>query len=281
MNAKEGGLAGRKIVVDTYDSKLSADDARNSIIEACSKDFATVGTAALFVNNVDDLVGCKDSKGAATGMPDFPVVTTEIVHQCSPVSFGINPPIDRLRDQGPAPADLSRQPRRDELVPQEVRQERAARALPVPVGPEVGEEHADPCLHVATEGGHQAGPDLRRFGSGPAERVHTVRAGDEGQRCHLRPRRLERRERHRPPQGSEDPGREHGEGVGLLAAVLRQGPRVERERGRHRRPVRVDPLHPVRGGLHQQGRAELPQVHRQGQGRRILAPGVRVRPLPA
>jgi Periplasmic binding protein len=93
MNAKENGLAGRKIVIDTYDSKLSADDARNSIITACSKDFATVGTAALFVNNVDDLVGCKDSKGAATGMPDFPVVTTETVHQCSPVSWGINPPI--------------------------------------------------------------------------------------------------------------------------------------------------------------------------------------------
>jgi hypothetical protein len=92
MNAKEHGLAGRKIVVDTYDSKLTADEARNAIIEACSKDFATVGTAALFVNNVDDLVGCKDSKGAATGMPDFPVVTTEVVHQCSPVSFGINPP---------------------------------------------------------------------------------------------------------------------------------------------------------------------------------------------
>ncbi len=160
MNAKEGGLAGRKIVIDTYDSKLSADDARNSIIDACSKDFATVGTAALFVNNVDDLVGCKDSKGAATGMPDFPVVTTEIVHQCSPVSFGHQPAGHRLRDQGPAPADVSRQPGRDELVPQEVRQERAARALPVPVGPEVGQEHADPRLHVATEGGHQAGPDL-------------------------------------------------------------------------------------------------------------------------
>jgi hypothetical protein len=93
MNAKEKGLAGRKIVVDTYDSKLSADDARNSIIEACSKDFAVVGTAALFVNNIDDLVGCKDGKGAATGLPDFPIVTTEVVQQCSPVSFMINPPV--------------------------------------------------------------------------------------------------------------------------------------------------------------------------------------------
>ncbi len=93
MNAKEKGLAGRKIVIDVYDSKLTADDARNSIIEACSKDFAVVGTAALFVNNIDDLVGCKDAKGAAAGLPDFPIVTTEVVHQCSPVSWGINPPI--------------------------------------------------------------------------------------------------------------------------------------------------------------------------------------------
>jgi len=93
MNKENGGLAGRKIVIDTYDSKLSADDARNSIIEACGKDFAIIGTAALFVNNVDDLVGCADTDGAATGLPDFPVVTTEQVHQCSPVSYGVNPPI--------------------------------------------------------------------------------------------------------------------------------------------------------------------------------------------
>jgi hypothetical protein len=93
MNEKEGGLAGRKIVVDTYDSALDANKARNAIIEACSKDFALVGTSALFVNNVDDLVGCKDIKGAATGLPDFPFTTTEVLHQCSPVSFPINPSV--------------------------------------------------------------------------------------------------------------------------------------------------------------------------------------------
>ena len=26
-------------------------------------------------------------------MPDFPIVTTEVVQQCSPVSHGVNPPI--------------------------------------------------------------------------------------------------------------------------------------------------------------------------------------------
>jgi hypothetical protein len=87
-----GKLAGRKVVVDFIDSKLNADETRNAIITACSEDFAIIGTSALFVNNTDDLVGCVDSAGAATGLPDFPVVTTEPEHQCSPVSHPINPP---------------------------------------------------------------------------------------------------------------------------------------------------------------------------------------------
>ena len=86
-----GGLAGRKLVVDFIDSHLSADDARNAIIKACSEDFALVGTVALFLNNVDDMIGCVDQAGAATGLPDLAIVMTEIVQQCSPVSFGINP----------------------------------------------------------------------------------------------------------------------------------------------------------------------------------------------
>ncbi len=89
---KNGGLAGRKVVVDFIDTKLNADETRNAIITACSQDFAIIGTSSLFVNNTDDLVGCADATGAATGLPDFPVVTTEPLHQCSPVSHPINPP---------------------------------------------------------------------------------------------------------------------------------------------------------------------------------------------
>ena len=98
-----GGLAGRKVVVDVYDSALDANKVRNAIIEACQKDFALVGTSALFVNNIDDMTACPDSKGVATGIPDFPVLTTEVVHQCSPVSYGINPPILQCetKDQHP------------------------------------------------------------------------------------------------------------------------------------------------------------------------------------
>ena len=99
----DGGIAGRKVVVDFIDSHLSADDARNAVIEACAEDFALVGTSALFLNNVDDMVGCVDKEGAPTGIPDIPLVVTEVVQQCSPVSFPINPPnlICDTRDEHP------------------------------------------------------------------------------------------------------------------------------------------------------------------------------------
>jgi ABC-type branched-subunit amino acid transport system substrate-binding protein len=89
---KLGGLAGRKVVVDFIDTKLSADEARNAIIKACSQDFAMVGTAALFINNVDDQTGCVDKAGAATGLPDIPFLATEVQQQCSPITFPVSPP---------------------------------------------------------------------------------------------------------------------------------------------------------------------------------------------
>ncbi len=87
-----GGLAGRKVVVDFIDSKLNADEARNAVIKACSEDFALVGTSALFLNNVDDIESCVDQAGQAVGIPDIAVVTTEVAQQCSDTTFAVNPP---------------------------------------------------------------------------------------------------------------------------------------------------------------------------------------------
>jgi hypothetical protein len=84
---KHGGLAGRKVVVDFLDSKLSADAARDAVIKACEADFALVGTSALFLNNLDPLIGCTDKAGAATGLPDVTAIQTSFAHQCSPVSY--------------------------------------------------------------------------------------------------------------------------------------------------------------------------------------------------
>ncbi len=87
-----GGVAGRKLVVDFFDSKLSDTDAENGVIQACTQDFALVGTSALFLSSVANMQACKDKAGAATGIPDIPVVTTEVVQQCNPESYPINPP---------------------------------------------------------------------------------------------------------------------------------------------------------------------------------------------
>ena len=84
-----GGIGGRDLEVDFIDSHLSADEARNGLIRACEEDFALVGTSALFMSNVDPMVGCVDAFGNPTGLPDIANLQTEIAHQCSPVSFPV------------------------------------------------------------------------------------------------------------------------------------------------------------------------------------------------
>jgi len=89
LNSKAGGggLAGRKVVVDFYDSKLSPNETRNATINACQNDLAMVGTEALFLTSVDDMVNCKDQAGQATGLPDLSSITTGIPETCAPISF--------------------------------------------------------------------------------------------------------------------------------------------------------------------------------------------------
>jgi Periplasmic binding protein len=85
-----GGLAGgRRVEVDFIDSKLSADEARNALVRACQEDFAIVGTTALFMNNIEPMTSCPDQAGKVTGLPDVPVLQTEISHQCSQVSYPV------------------------------------------------------------------------------------------------------------------------------------------------------------------------------------------------
>jgi len=147
MNANEKGLAGRKIVVDVYDSKLSADDARNSIIQRAARTSHGRYCGA-FLNKRRRPRGVQDSKGAATGSPTFRR-HPESWQQCAPVSWSINPPVIDCA-QGPAPADLSRLPGATNYYLKSS-QERAARALPLSVGPE-SRDLAGPRIHCAAEG---------------------------------------------------------------------------------------------------------------------------------
>ena len=89
LNSKAGGggLAGRKVVVDFYDSHLNPNESRNATIQGCENDYALVGTSALFLTQVEDIVNCKDQAGQATGIPDMSAVTTGVPESCSPMAF--------------------------------------------------------------------------------------------------------------------------------------------------------------------------------------------------
>jgi ABC-type branched-subunit amino acid transport system substrate-binding protein len=84
---KDGGIAGRKVVIDFIDSKLNPNETRNAIIKACADDFAMVGGQALFLNNVDDMVACKNKDGDAIGIPDMPGNALDNTQSCSPVTY--------------------------------------------------------------------------------------------------------------------------------------------------------------------------------------------------
>jgi Periplasmic binding protein len=94
LNSKAGGggLAGRKVVVDFYDSKLNANATTNAEIEACQNDVAAVGTSAVSLASVDEMRNCKDINGDVTGLPDIPFVSTALAQQCSDQSFPMAPP---------------------------------------------------------------------------------------------------------------------------------------------------------------------------------------------
>lgn len=82
-------LAGRRLMVDFYDSRLNPNETRNAEIAACNNDLAMVGTFALVMETVDDMRNCPDHAGRTTGLPEIPVLPVPVVQQCSNQSFSI------------------------------------------------------------------------------------------------------------------------------------------------------------------------------------------------
>ena len=84
-----GGLAGRKVVVTFYDSKLNPDEAVNAYTQACQNEFATVGSGAFVLLNPDPVQTCKDKAGNAIGLPDVAALTIAAGAATSKSSYGI------------------------------------------------------------------------------------------------------------------------------------------------------------------------------------------------
>jgi Periplasmic binding protein len=102
-----GGLACRNVVVKTADSKLSAQDAQNAIVAACSNSIALVGTTALFFQDQGQLENCKDKTGKATGLPDIAELQTDPTQQCSKLSFATLPTGSSCPYSGTGPRTFS------------------------------------------------------------------------------------------------------------------------------------------------------------------------------
>jgi ABC-type branched-subunit amino acid transport system substrate-binding protein len=80
QNSK-GGLAGRQVVVDFYDSKLNPDEWRNAVIKACENTLAMVGTTSAADVSVAEMTAC--------GIPEIAQVATTSQHRGVSTSFGI------------------------------------------------------------------------------------------------------------------------------------------------------------------------------------------------
>jgi len=86
-----GGVAGRTLKVDFIDSHLNPNDTRNAIITACGQDLSMVSTATALFTGLEDLTGCKDKAGQATGLPDIGSIVLGTPQACAPTSFPVIP----------------------------------------------------------------------------------------------------------------------------------------------------------------------------------------------
>lgn len=84
-----GGLACRKLVVTTWDTKLTPEEAKNGQLDACANAFALVGGNSLFNPDVSTMDGCVDGDGAATGLPDISALANDVNELCSPLTYNI------------------------------------------------------------------------------------------------------------------------------------------------------------------------------------------------
>jgi hypothetical protein len=84
-----GGIACRRLVVRTWDSKLSPTEAKNGLIDSCQNAFALVGSNALFNPDPSPMTNCLDKQGRATGLPDVTALANDINEQCAPTAFTV------------------------------------------------------------------------------------------------------------------------------------------------------------------------------------------------
>ena len=272
LNSKAGGggVAGRRLVVDFYDSKLNATESRNATIQACGNDLAMVGTEALFLTQVEDMVGCKDEAGGAVGLPDLGAVVTSTQQRCAPISFPITgTAVDCATLDDPEQTYYGNQGEAKWLLSQHKNDLHG----PIVIGNDVKNDVPLAQAKTLQLAGitPEQGFDRRRLRTGSAKRLHRHHPTDEVRRIELRHDGLGRELDAADAQRSDAPRPRQLEGrLGHLLRVRQR--RGDPERGRIRGPVPTARFPPVRRSTFEPNADGLPAIREEGgrQARPVL-----------
>jgi ABC-type branched-subunit amino acid transport system substrate-binding protein len=98
-----GGIGCRQLKVIAWDSKLSPEESKNGIINACQNALAMVGGNALFNPDVTVLGNCADKAGKPAGLPDFVALANDINEQCAPNAWVIQAVAETCPTDGKPP----------------------------------------------------------------------------------------------------------------------------------------------------------------------------------
>ena len=217
---------------------------------------------------------CVDKAGQATGLPDIPILQTEVAHQCSPISFPVIAPRARLRDEGPEAADVPGPGRPDQLLQDEQNKDlHGVWVIPSDLQSTINVDTAG--RHGRAEGGRQGrrGPDRSRR-SRPRAITRPIAQSIKDKNSTYAESISDYKSSVQLRKEAKVQGVNSVEGLGLRPPVLR---RQVPQRGRRRRrgPVLVAVLRPLRGGEAEQGRQRVPEERRWPvQGRRLRRAGV-------
>jgi hypothetical protein len=82
-----GGIACRDLVVKTWDSKLTPEESKNGLIDACAGSVAMVGGNSLFNPDPSPMSNCADMAGQATGLPNVAALANDTNELCAPTTY--------------------------------------------------------------------------------------------------------------------------------------------------------------------------------------------------
>ena len=244
-----GGLACRQVVVKTADSKLTENDAENAITTACGE-LARDGRHDRAVPRQHEAGRAVQGQGRASR----PASPTSRCSRRTPPSSARRSRSRRCRPARRVPYSGSGVRTFKELErPRSTTTSRstartrctACTSCPsdLPVD-DLGDRRR--CSRPTQQLGIKEDAEFGVSALAPQSGYTPYVAGDQDPQVDVRPRRLRLREQRVLPQGSAGAGREHGEGVGLLAAVLRPALHLDRRFG-GREPVHVVVVPAVRG----------------------------------